>query len=100
MVEKLTRDQRASARAELPGWRAVEGRDAMTRRFRFKDFNHAWGFMSRVALQAERMDHHPEWSNVYDRVEITLSTHECDGLSERDLALARFIDNAALDWDG
>ncbi|MBM3561124.1 MAG: 4a-hydroxytetrahydrobiopterin dehydratase, partial [Alphaproteobacteria bacterium] len=62
---------------------------------RFADFNAAFGFMTRVALMAERMDHHPEWSNVYDRVEITLSTHDAGGLSERDVALARFIDSLA-----
>jgi len=98
MVRKLTQEERALARAEFPGWRAVDGRDAMTRRFQFKDFNRAWGFMSRIALQAERMDHHPEWTNVYGTVEITLSTHDCAGLSERDLILARFIESAALDW--
>jgi 4a-hydroxytetrahydrobiopterin dehydratase len=73
----------------------VDERDAIIRRFKFKNFNASWGFMSRVALQAERMDHHPEWFNVYATVEITLSTHDCGGLSEKDVALARFIDAAA-----
>jgi 4a-hydroxytetrahydrobiopterin dehydratase len=73
----------------------VDGRDAIQRRFKFADFNAAWGLMSRVALQAERMDHHPEWSNVYSTVDITLSTHDCGGLSEKDVALARFIDSAS-----
>lgn len=95
MVEKLSGAARDAALASIPEWRDVAGRDAVTRRFKFADFNEAWGFMTRVALQAERMDHHPEWSNVYSRVEITLSTHECGGLSERDIALAAFIDTAA-----
>lgn len=74
------------------GWEPVEGRDAVVRRFRFPDFSAAWGFMARVALLAERMDHHPEWSNRYGRVEIALTTHDAGGLTERDLALARAID--------
>lgn len=95
MVEKLGAAAREMALAGLPDWRLVDGRDAIQRRFKFKDFNAAWGFMSRVALQAEKMDHHPEWSNVYSTVDITLSTHDCGGLSERDTALARFIDGIA-----
>ncbi len=89
MVERLD----AAARAALPAeWRMVEGRDAITRTFRFKDFSEAWSFMSRVALLAEAQDHHPEWFNVYNRVEITLTTHDADGLSERDVKLASAID--------
>jgi 4a-hydroxytetrahydrobiopterin dehydratase len=95
MVEKLSPAARAAALKELPGWQPVEGRDAITRTLAFKDFNAAFGFMGRVALMAERMDHHPEWFNVYNRVEITLSTHDCGGLSERDVRLARFIDGIA-----
>lgn len=95
MAEKLSPERRAEALAELDGWRPAEGRDAITRSFRFADFNAAFGFMSRVALMAEKMDHHPEWFNVYNRVEITLTTHDVDGLSERDLRLARFCDEAA-----
>ena len=95
MVEKLDAAERQSALAGLPEWRPVDGRDAIQRRFKFADFNAAWGFMSRIALQAEKMDHHPEWSNVYSTVDITLSTHDCGGLSERDIALARFIDGIA-----
>ncbi len=91
MVEKLN----AEALAELPGWDPVEGRDAIQKSFRFKDFNQAWGFMSRVALAAEAMNHHPEWSNVYNRVEIGLTTHDCGGLSERDIQLARIIEEIA-----
>lgn len=95
MVEKLDAEARKRALADLPGWRPVDGRDAIHRRFQFADFNAAWGFMSRIALQADKMDHHPEWSNVYSTVDITLSTHDCGGLSERDVALARFIDGIA-----
>ncbi len=92
MVEKLSAEARRRALSDLPGWNQVKNRDAIQKSFQFKDFNQAWGFMSRVALAAEKMDHHPEWFNVYNRVEITLSTHDCGGLSERDLALARLID--------
>jgi 4a-hydroxytetrahydrobiopterin dehydratase len=92
MVEKLDATARAALPASLPGWSLVEGRDAIRRSFRFKDFSAAWGFMSRVALLAEAQDHHPEWSNVWNRVEITLSTHDAGGLSERDIRLARAID--------
>lgn len=91
MVEKLTPDERAAALKELSGWQAVEGRDAIQRSFKFKSFNEAWGFMTRVALMAEKADHHPEWSNVYNRVDILLSTHDCNGLSQRDVKLARQI---------
>lgn len=92
MVEKLDAAARAALAAELPEWRLDEGRDALTRSFRFQDFSAAWGFMSRVALLAEAQDHHPEWSNVYNRVEITLTTHDASGLSARDVKLARSID--------
>ncbi len=95
MVEKLSPEARRSALAELDGWRDVPDRDAIVRSFKFRDFNQAFGFMARIALEAERMNHHPEWSNVYNRVEVTLSTHDCGGVSERDIALARFIDKAA-----
>jgi 4a-hydroxytetrahydrobiopterin dehydratase len=94
MVEKLTGAQRREALAALPGWEDVAGRDAIRKGFTFKNFNEAWGMMSRVALQAERMDHHPEWSNVYNRVEITLATHDAGGVTERDIKLARFIEAA------
>ena len=93
MIRKLEGAARASAIASLDGWRAVDGRDAIHKEFRFADFNAAFGFMTRVALMAERMDHHPEWSNVYNRVAITLSTHDAGGVSERDVALARFIES-------
>ncbi len=94
-VARLTDEERAGLAAALPAWRMVEGRDAIARSFRFKDFSEAWGFMCRVALAAEAQDHHPEWSNVWNRVEITLSTHDAGGLSARDLRLARAIDALA-----
>lgn len=92
MVEKLSAAERAGLAEALPAWRLVEGRDAITRAFRFKDFSEAWGFMARVALLAEAQDHHPEWFNVWNRVEITLSTHDAGGLSARDIRLAQAID--------
>ena len=95
MVERLTGDERRAALASLSGWRTAEDRDAIVRDFRFDDFVAAWGFMSRVALLAEKADHHPEWSNVYNRVTIALTTHDCDGLSHRDIDLARAIDALA-----
>ncbi len=92
MVEKLSAEARAAGLAALSGWREVEGRDAMERSFTFKSFTEAFGFMAQVALHAEKMDHHPEWFNVYNRVEITLSTHDCGGLSQLDFDLAGKID--------
>ncbi|NQW09576.1 MAG: 4a-hydroxytetrahydrobiopterin dehydratase [Alphaproteobacteria bacterium] len=95
MVEKLTGDARGAALATLQGWRELDDRDAITKTFTFKTFNAAFGFMTRAALKADRMDHHPEWFNVYNRVEVTLSTHDVDGLSARDIELAMFLDRAA-----
>ena len=92
MVERLDATARAGLAEGLPHWRLAEGRDAIRREFRFRDFSEAWGFMARVALLAEAQDHHPEWSNVWNRVEILLSTHDAGGLSERDVRLARAID--------
>jgi 4a-hydroxytetrahydrobiopterin dehydratase len=92
MVEKLDAAARAALPATLPAWSPVEGRDAIRRAFRFRDFSEAWGFMARVALLAEAQDHHPEWSNVWNRVEIVLSTHDAGGLSARDVRLAQAID--------
>ncbi len=86
-----------AALAQLDGWAAAPGRDAIVKSFRFKDFGRAFGFMTQVALAAERMDHHPEWSNVYNRVEVLLTTHDSGGVTERDVALARAIDAAAKD---
>lgn len=86
----------AIALAQLPDWRAGEGeREALVRTFRFADFNTAFGFMSRVALMAEKLDHHPEWFNVYNRVDVTLTTHDAGGVTELDVKLARFMDQAA-----
>ena len=85
----------AAALADLPSWRALEGRDALTKSFRFNDFNAAFGWMTRVALAAERLDHHPEWTNVYNRVDVVLTTHDADGVTALDLALARIMDEAA-----
>ena len=85
----------AAALAELPLWRAAEGRDAIVRSFKFADFNAAFGFMTRVALLADKIDHHPEWSNVYNRVEVLLATHDADGVTELDLTLAKIMDAAA-----
>lgn len=92
MIQKLTADERSSALRELAQWTPAEDRDAIRRSFKFKNFNEAWGFMNRVALLAEQQDHHPEWFNVYNRVDILLSTHDCDGLSARDVKLAKAID--------
>lgn len=95
MAEKLTGDARAAALATLEGWRELDDRDAITKTFTFKSFNAAFGFMTRAALKADRMDHHPEWFNVYNRVEVTLSTHDVGGLSDLDIKLANFLDKAA-----
>ena len=91
----LTGSEREKSRSSLAGWSDVEGRDAIKKTFKFKDFNEAFGFMSRVALIAEKMDHHPEWSNVYNRIEVTLSTHSAGGLTDLDIALARRMDELA-----
>jgi 4a-hydroxytetrahydrobiopterin dehydratase len=95
MVEKLNAETRAAALGELDGWDEVDGRDAIAKSFKFKNFNAAFGFMTRVALLAEKQDHHPEWFNVYNRVDITLSTHDAGGLSDRDIRLAKAIDGVA-----
>lgn len=92
MIKKLDKDDRATLAHTLPDWHAADGKDALVRSFKFKDFVEAFGFMTQVALLAEKADHHPEWSNVYNRVEILLTTHDCDGLSQRDIDLAKKID--------
>lgn len=94
-VPRLSDQEIEAALRELPGWERVPGRSAIRRRFEFADFSAAWGFMSRVALAAEKLDHHPEWSNVWNRVEILLSTHDAGGLSARDTQLAAVIDTLA-----
>ncbi len=95
MAEKLSSEVLAKALEELSGWSAVEGRDAIRKSFKFKSFSEAFGFMTRVALAAEKMDHHPEWSNVYSKVDVTLSTHSAGGVTELDLKLARKMDQFA-----
>ena len=95
MAEKLSGAARTEALAELKGWSEVEGRDAITKTFSFKTFNQAFGFMTRAALVAEKMDHHPEWFNVYNRVEVTLSSHDAGGVTKRDVALAKAMDSFA-----
>ena len=95
MSTKLTGNDRTRALAELDGWAEVEGRDAIRRSVRFGDFTEAFAFMTRVALAAERMNHHPEWFNVWNRVDITLSTHDAGGVTRKDIDLARAIDGAA-----
>ena len=91
-VPQLTEAERDEALAALPGWRLRDDGLAIERELRFADFNEAFGFMTRVALLADKHDHHPEWSNVYNRVAITLTTHDAGGLSARDVAMARAID--------
>ena len=95
MAQKLTAEARKVALARLTGWSEVSGRDAITRKFVFKDFNQAFGFMTRAALVAEKMDHHPEWFNVYKTVEVTLSTHDAGGLTELDVKLAEAMNKLA-----
>ncbi len=92
MTAKLTGKARSDALGALEGWTEVSGRDAIRKSFTFADFNQAWGFMTRVALAADKADHHPEWSNVYNRVHVTLTTHDAGGLSQRDVKMAMAID--------
>src|SRR4249919_2451708 len=95
MSSKLTGDPRKAALAGLAGWSEVAGRDAIGKKFVFKDFNQAFGFMTRAALVAEKMDHHPEWFNVYKTVEVTLSTHDAGGVTKLDVRLAQAMDKIA-----
>ncbi|MCR9257668.1 MAG: 4a-hydroxytetrahydrobiopterin dehydratase [Alphaproteobacteria bacterium] len=95
MATKLDESARNAALEGLDGWEMARNRDAIQKTFTFKNFSEAWGFMSRVALKAEQMDHHPEWFNVYRTVEVTLSTHDVGGLSELDIELAKFCDSLA-----
>ena len=95
MAEKFTGSARSAALAKLKGWTEVAGRDAISKKFSFKDFNEAFGFMARCALIAEKLDHHPEWLNVYNRVEVTLATHDAGGVTERDIKLAQAMDRLA-----
>jgi 4a-hydroxytetrahydrobiopterin dehydratase len=92
-MEKLDSAARAAFLREFPEWR--EGRDAITRKFQFGDFNRAFAFMTRVALLAEKLDHHPEWFNVYNRIEVTLSTHDAGGVTGKDIAMAKAMEEYA-----
>ena len=94
-MKRVQRVGAASALLLLEGWTAARGRDALQKTFMFKNFNEAFGFMTQVALQAEKLDHHPEWTNVYNRVEVTLTTHDANGVTERDVAMASFMDQLA-----
>ncbi|MFO1172406.1 MAG: 4a-hydroxytetrahydrobiopterin dehydratase [Hyphomicrobiaceae bacterium] len=98
--ERLTETERTAALAALSGWTLVEGREAIARSYKFKEFNAAFGFMTRVALKAEQLDHHPEWTNVWNRVDVTLTTHSAKGLTELDIALARHCDAVAAEISG
>jgi 4a-hydroxytetrahydrobiopterin dehydratase len=95
MAQKLSGEARKAALGRLKGWSEVGGRDAISKKFVFADFNAAFGFMARAALIAEKMDHHPEWFNVYKTVDVTLSTHEAGGVTEPDVLLAEAMDKLA-----
>jgi 4a-hydroxytetrahydrobiopterin dehydratase len=95
MMTVLTGQDRVTALAGLNGWTEVAGRDAIQKSFRFADFNAAFGFMTRVALLADKMDHHPEWFNVYNRVDVVLATHDAGGVTKLDIRLAGFMDSIA-----
>lgn len=99
MREKIEGEQRQEhlKQLESAGWKLKTDRDAISKSFLFKNFNQAFGFMSRVAMQAEKMDHHPEWFNVYNKVDVTLSTHDLGGLSTFDVKLAQFMDRCVLE---
>lgn len=96
MAEKLQGPDRDKALADLTDWAEVDGRDAISKTFVFSNFNEAFGWMSRVAMQAEKLDHHPEWSNVYKTVHVTLATHDAGGLTNLDIKLARFMDKCII----
>ena len=95
MAERLAAEARKQALGGIPGWAEVQGRDAIGKTFVFKDFNEAFGFMTRAALVAEKMDHHPEWRNVYKTVEVVLSTHDAGGVTKLDIELARTMNTIA-----
>ena len=97
MAERLSIEARTAALAELAGWSEVSGREAIARTFTFRDFNEAFGFMTRVALVAERMNHHPEWRNVYNRVHVVLTTHDAAGVTALDLELAQAMNRLAAE---
>lgn len=95
MVEKLKRTEKKAAMARLKGWTKTRGRDAIQKQFVFADFNAAFAWMSRVAMQAEKLDHHPEWANVYKTVSVVLTTHDAGGVSALDVTMAKFMDKTA-----
>jgi len=95
MVERLSDEEINNALGSLDGWSRASTKHTIEKTFQFKNFNEAWGFMSRCALIAEQMDHHPEWFNVYNRVEVTLTTHDADGISERDVKMAKAMNELA-----
>jgi len=95
MAQKLSTAERTAALAKLPEWKDVSGGDAIARTFKFKNFSEAFGFMTRAALVAEKLDHHPEWLNVWNRVEVTLSTHDAGGVTALDIKLAEAMDRLA-----
>ena len=99
MAEKLSAEERIEALSQLNGWQEVEGRDAINRKYVFANFVEAFGFMTQAALIAEKMNHHPEWSNVYRDVDVTLTTHDCGGLSGLDVKLAKKMDELAGAWE-
>ena len=99
MAEKLSAEERIEALSQLNGWQEVEGRDAINRKYVFANFVEAFGFMTQAALIAEKMNHHPEWSNVYRDVDVTLTTHDCGGLSALDVKLAKKMDELAGAWE-
>jgi 4a-hydroxytetrahydrobiopterin dehydratase len=92
LAKKLTDEERKLALKNLPEWQLLDDREAIHRRFKFGNFNNAFAFMTKVAMLAEKLDHHPEWSNVYNRVEITLTTHDVNGLTPLDIKMAEFMD--------
>lgn len=94
-MNKMTQDEIAEALQTLEGWSAVEGRDAITRKFEFQNFRAAWTFMEDVAVEADEMSHHPEWTNIYSKVDVTLTTHDVGGVSEADIELAEFMNAVA-----
>ena len=94
-MKKLDAKTRAAAVKKLKGWKDVKGRDAITKKFQFENFNEAFGFMTRVALLADKMDHHPEWFNVYNKVEVTLSTHDVGGVTDNDIKMAKAMEEYA-----
>lgn len=95
MIKKLSTQEKSEFLENTQGWELLSDRDAIHKTFKFKSFNAAFGFMTRVALKADKMIHHPEWFNVYNKVEVTLTTHDAGGLSEKDIKLAKFMDKIA-----